>query len=138
LRKHVIIDFEINLSDHLPVKIVCRIGVDINSHNIAVTANASPNFKTKFASLDWNKEACSLYYDLTRVKMQNIYEQIVELQRITTERTQFSNTANNVLFNNLDNNKSEFNIFCTGSIEQLYSNIVDVLSLCSSEAVSCS
>jgi len=67
--------------------------------------------------------------------MKNIYEKIVELKRITTEHNQFSNTANNILYNDLGNNISEFNTFCTGSIEQLYSNIVKVLSLCSSEAV---
>jgi len=94
LREHVIIDSAINLSDHLPVKIVCQIGVSINSDNIAGTSIASTNLKKIFASLDWNKEACSLYFDLTGVKMQNIYEQIVELQRITTEQKQFSNTAN--------------------------------------------
>jgi len=135
LRDHVIIDSSINLSDHLPVKIVCRIGCSMNSVNVAATYNTCTNFKNNFAPLDWNKDACSLYYELTRVKMQNIYEQIVELLGITTEHTQSSNTATNALYNDFDNNRSEFNISCTDSIEQLYSNIVDVLSLCSSEAV---
>jgi len=76
-----------------------------------------------------------LYYELTTVKMNNIYEQIVELQRIITEHNQFSNTANNILYNDLGKNISKFNTFCTGSIEELYSNIINVLSLCSSEAV---
>jgi len=117
LRYHVIIDSAINLA------------------NVAATYNTCTNLKNNFAALDWNKNACSLYYELTRVKMQNIYELIVELQGITNEHTQSSNTATNALYNDFDNNRSEFNISCTDSIEQLYSNIVDVLSLCSSEAV---
>jgi len=76
-----------------------------------------------------------LYYELTRVGMKNIYKQIIELQRITTEHNQFSNTPKNILNNNPCNNRSQLSTFCTNSIEQLYSNIVNVLSLCSSEAV---
>jgi len=45
LRDHVIIDSAINLSDHLPVKIVCRTGCSINSVNVAVTSNTCANLK---------------------------------------------------------------------------------------------
>jgi len=53
LRERVIIVSAINLSDHLPVKMVCRIGVAINSDNVAGLSNVRPNFKNNFALLDF-------------------------------------------------------------------------------------
>jgi len=69
LREHVIIDSAINLSDHLPVKIVCRIGVAINSDNVAGLSNARPNFKNNFALLDWNKDSNQVHCIMSSLEL---------------------------------------------------------------------
>jgi len=77
---YVVMNSPINLSDYLPIKIVCQIGSPIKATvNESTTQNPRSLLyqpKNNVTALEWNHVASMHYYDLTRIKMQPIFERL--------------------------------------------------------------
>jgi len=140
LCSNLIIDSPINMSDHLPIKIVCCIGQNtLYPGSAEETQSSLLEPKNNIPSLDWNSESRGSYYELTRLKTQHIFECITELHK---KEADFSNPVHQAIsFANLSPEdivqlKKHFSSELILSIEDIYSKLVNALFSASADTVS--